>query len=116
MRAEPHLILTERNLRETARLYLGGTAADDPMASPIFGKFRGLPPLYVQASGKDLLREDSVRLRDAYAKQNLGLKLEIFPDMLHSFQFFAGNVPEAEAAIMKAAALLELEYTSRRSQ
>ena len=105
--ANEDVILTERNLRETACLYLNGARADDPRASPLFGTFGGLPPLYVQASGRDLLRDDCMRLRDAYTEQRLELQFELFPDMLHSFQFFAGNIPEADEAVRKAAAFLD---------
>ena len=114
--ADIDVILTERNLREMARLYLAGQRADDPLASPLFGNFEGLPPLYVQASGRDLLRDDSVRLRDAFEQQELKLQFELFPDMLHSFQFFAGNMPEAGNAIRKAAAFLEREYAAHRRE
>ena len=108
------VILMERNLREMARLYLNGAPADDPRASPLFGDFRGLPPLYVQASGRDLLRDDCTRLRDAFTEQGLELQFELFPDMLHSFQFFAGNIPEADQAILKAAAFLDQMHTADR--
>ena len=85
-----------------------------PMASPLFGNFKDLPPLYVQALGNDLLRDDCFRLRDAYFKQNLGLKLELIPGMPRSFQFFAGNMPEAGVAISKSADFLEGELAARK--
>lgn len=108
------VILNERNLRETASLYLDGAAADDPRASPLFGRFDGLPPIYVQASGRDLLRDDSTRLRDAFADQGIGLQFELFSDMLHSFQFFAGTMPEADIAISKSAAFVERAFAAHR--
>ena len=51
--AESDVILAEDNLRKMAELYLNGANPDDPLASPLFGCFRGLPPLYVQASGRE---------------------------------------------------------------
>ena len=78
----------------------------DPLVSPLFGKFNGLPPLYVQASGNDLLCDDCTRLRDAYIAQGLDLQYELYPEMLHSFQFFAGKMPEAGQAIGKSAGFL----------
>jgi len=107
------VILNERNLRETASLYLDGSAADDPRASPLFGRFGGLPPIYVQASGRDLLRDDCLRLRDAFAEQGVELQFELFSDMLHSFQFFAGNMPEADLAISQSAAFVERVWAAR---
>ena len=110
------VILAEANLRKMAELYLNGANPDDPLASPLFGCFRDLPPLYVQASGRDLLRDDCTRLRDAFTEQGLALEFELFADMLHSFQFFAGNMPEAEDAISRAAAFLECRYSARRHE
>ena len=112
--ADADVVLTERNPREMARLYLAGSAADNSMASPLLGEFSGLPPHYVQATGKNLLRDDGFRLQDAYAEQNPDLKLELFPEMLHSFQFFAGKMPEAGEAILKTAAFLEEKYAVLR--
>ncbi len=110
------VILAEDNLRKMAELYLNGAKPDDPLASPLFGCFKGLPPLYAQASGRDLLRDDCTRLRDAFTEQGLTLEFELFADMLHSFQFFAGNMPEAEDAICRAAAFLEGEYSAHRHE
>ncbi len=108
------VILAEDNLRKMAELYLGGANPGDPLASPLFGCFRNLPPLYVQASGRDLLRDDCTRLRDAFTAQGLTLEFELFTDMLHSFQFFAGNMPEADDAVCRAAAFLESTYGTHR--
>ena len=114
--AESDVILAENNLRKMAELYLCGANPDDPLASPLFGCFRNLPPLHVQASGRDLLRDDCTRLRDAYTEQGLDLKFELFADMLHSFQFFAGNMPEADDAICRAAAFLKDMYSAHRHE
>ena len=108
------VILAEDNLRKMAELYLDGANPDDPLASPLFGCFRGLPPLYVQAAGRDLLRDDCTRLRDAFTEQGLTMEYELFADMLHSFQFFAGNMPEAEDAIRRAAAFLDGRYSAQQ--
>ena len=95
-------ILTQASLTQMAEYYLQGTAADSRYVSPLFGSFEALPPIYVQASEHDLLRDDSMRL--AAARPRIAdLKVELFPDMQHVFQFFAGNMPEADAALRKAA-------------
>lgn len=114
--AESDVILTEQNLRATASIYLDGAAADDVRASPLYGDFHDLPPIYVQASGRDLLRDDSIRLRDNCAEQGVGLRFELFSDMLHSFQFFAGNMPEADIAVSRSAAFVEETCAARRCE
>ena len=105
--AKRDVILIEENLREMAELYTGGEDLRAPRVSPVYGNFAGLPPLYVQASGNDLLRDDCTLLRDAYIAQGLELQYELFADMFHCFQFYAGKMPEAEHAIGKAAGFLK---------
>lgn len=96
------VILVEPNLHEMARLYVGGANPTDPLLSPLNADLGGLPPIYVQASEYDLLRDDSLRLRD----RNPEIRVELWPEMLHSFPFFAGIVPEADAAIESASAFI----------
>ena len=42
--------------------YLGKTDPRNPLASPVFGDFRGLPPLLIQVGEHEMLRDDSVRV------------------------------------------------------
>ena len=100
------VMLNERNLRATSTHYIGTANATSSYVSPLYGCFRGLPPVYVQASEYDLLLDDSKRLQKMYIEQGLELRLEVFDNMMHSFQFFAGRMPEADAAIKKACEFL----------
>ena len=100
-------MLRKRNLSEMAKMYVGEADPKHPYLSPLLGSHEHLPPLYVRASGLDLLRDDGFRLREAYHLQGLDLHLQFDADMLHCVQFFAGNVPEADAAIADAAEFLE---------
>ena len=100
---EKDFILTQDSLESMADHYLQGAAADSPYTSPLFGSLEALPPVYVQACEHDLLRDDSMRLAEAQS-HNPNLRLELFPDMQHVFQYYAGNMPEADAALCKAAA------------
>jgi len=95
---ENAILLTRTNLAVFAELYLHQTTIkpSDPLASPLFGSLAGLPPIYCQAAELDLLLDDATRLSDRDADR---LTVEVFPEMCHSFQFFAGNFPEANAAI-----------------
>ncbi len=113
--AEDDVILTEGLLRAKAALYAAGADLNDPLVSPLFGKFAGLPPLYVQSAGKDLLRDDSSRLENAYIAQGLSLRHDFYTDMLHSFQFYAGNMPEADRAIVKCADFLHENFAKQRT-
>lgn len=99
-------ILSKRNLLALADLYRGETPADDPGASPLFADLSGLPPILLQIAEKDLLREDAERLAARHPETD-AMTVEIYTGMLHSFQMFAGDMPEADAAIGCIAAFIE---------
>lgn len=41
--------------------YLAGHEAADPLASPLFGSFAGLPPIRIHVGNDEVLRDDSLR-------------------------------------------------------
>lgn len=87
--------------RKMAGYYGGKTAMDNPLISPVYGEFSGLPPMVVQAGDRDILMADSVRLKDLADNAGVILELQIFEGGFHAFQTFS-VVPEAQAAINKA--------------
>lgn len=76
----------------------------DPLANPLFGDLRGLPPVYIQVGGYESLLDDSQRLAEALRKADVEVKLEVYPEMQHVFHFLAGVAPEADQAITQLAA------------
>jgi epsilon-lactone hydrolase len=86
--------------------YLGTTPATDPLASPCYADLAGLPPLFVQASGAEVLLSDSTRLIDKAKAAGVSVESEIWPKLPHVWQIFSPFVPEARAALAKAADFL----------
>lgn len=83
-----------------ARHYLGkeGNAAD-PLVSPLFADLQGLPPLLAQVGDRETVLDDS---RDFIARaQEAGVDatLQVWDHMIHVFQQFPAQLPEARAAI-----------------
>lgn len=79
--------------------YLGGQDPANPLASPVFGDYRGLPPLLIQAGEHEMLRDDSVRAAKKAQADGTDVKLEIWPGMFHVFQSHDPLLPEAKEAI-----------------
>jgi epsilon-lactone hydrolase len=75
----------------------------DPYASPISADLTGLPPIYLQAGGDEGLLDDSVVFAERASKAGVKTKIDIFPDMLHSFQMAVGRAPEADDAVARLA-------------
>lgn len=76
----------------------------DPLANPLFADLRGLAPMLVQVGGHDVLLDDARAFCARAAEAGGDVALEIDPGMQHVYHFLAGNVPQADAAIARAAA------------
>jgi epsilon-lactone hydrolase len=91
-------------VRGIIRGFLGeGTDARDPRANPLYADLSGLGPLYIQAGGDETLADDARLLYEHAAKDGVDARLDIVPDMLHTFQMAAGRAPEADDAIRELA-------------
>ncbi len=84
-----------------ANQFLAGHDPLDPSASPLYSDLAGLPPLYIQAGDWDILVDDSTRLADKARHSGVDVRLDVFPEMLHAHQIWAGNMPEADDAIAR---------------
>jgi coniferyl-aldehyde dehydrogenase len=78
--------------------YLGGAAADDPAASPLFGDWVGLPPLLFHASGSEMLLDDSLRAVDRARASGVQAEAKVWPDLPHVFQLI-DLLPEARESL-----------------
>ncbi|MBC8874887.1 MAG: alpha/beta hydrolase [Planctomycetes bacterium] len=79
--------------------YLGKTDPRNPLASPVFGNYRGIPPLLIQVGEHEMLRDDSVRVAKKARSDGIPVKLEIWPGMFHVFQSHEPLLPEGQEAI-----------------
>ena len=79
--------------------YLGKTDPRNPLASPVFGDYRGIPPLLIQVGEHEMLRDDSVRVAKKARADGISVKLEVWPGMFHVFQSHEPLLPEARESI-----------------
>jgi acetyl esterase/lipase len=91
---------------ECARLYLGDCDSSDPLASPINGELRGLPPTLVQVGQDELLLPDARRLHSALAAAEVLVELQEYPRRWHVFQVNAGVLADADRALAAVARFL----------
>jgi acetyl esterase/lipase len=76
----------------------------DPLVNPLHGELRGLPPVYIQVGSYEALLSDSQNLAEALRRADVDVKIDVFPEMQHVFQFLAGTAPEADQAVKQLAA------------
>lgn len=94
--AEP--FLETEWLRARGRDYVGAAGnLRAPLASPLEADLAGLPPLFLQAGGADLVRDDSRGLAEKATEAGVDATLEIVPEMIHGWHGLP--VPEADEAL-----------------
>lgn len=81
-------ILTMDYIHAVRGAYAPGRELKSPMLSPLFGDFRGFPPVLIHVGTHELLMSDSVRLRDHLVQAGIPCRLEVWQDMWHVFQMF----------------------------
>jgi len=64
-------------------LSTGGVDPYDPRHSPVYRDLRGLPPLLVQAAGRDVCHDDSVRLAASARAAGVDVTITEYPDAEH---------------------------------
>jgi salicylate hydroxylase len=73
----------------------------DPLVSPIYGDFRGWPPLLIQAGRKEVLVDEAMGLAARAEGQGVKATLELYDERLHIFSLFPflPNAARALAAV-----------------
>jgi epsilon-lactone hydrolase len=79
--------------------YLGKADPKDPLASPVFGDYRGIPPLLIQVGQHEMLHDDSIRVAAKARQDGAKVQLEDWPGMFHVFQSHEPLLPEGRQAI-----------------
>jgi monoterpene epsilon-lactone hydrolase len=74
-----------------------------PLANPLYTNYAGFPPIYITVGDAETLLDDSLRIVDRARAAGVEVKIDLYPDMQHVFQFLAGTAPEADAAIQQMA-------------
>jgi monoterpene epsilon-lactone hydrolase len=94
-------LLSARELRKWAAMYLGAIDCKDPLASPIYADLKGLPPLYIQVGSCEILLDDARRLAERAEEDGVPVELDIWEGMFHGWHALSPLVPESNAAIEK---------------
>ena len=71
----------------------------NPLVSPLLGDLSGLPPTLVQASESELLLGDAARYVNRARAAESPVELQTWPGMVHVWQIFDGQLPEAGEAL-----------------
>jgi len=70
----------------------------NPIVSPLLGELSNLPPILVQASEAEMLLDDARRYVYKACASGSQVKLQTWPDMVHVWQIFFPELPQAGEA------------------
>ena len=94
------MLFTKQWVKDIAGMYLGTQGSPrDPYTNPLYADLKGLPPIYIQVGGDELLLDDSTVLAERAKKAGVEVRIDIFPGMQHTFQMAVGRAPEATDAV-----------------
>lgn len=100
-------ILHPRAVRFYNQAYVADHDPRDPLISPVFGDWRGLPPLLVFAGEDEILRADAIRIEALAKAEGVEVRLEIYPRMWHVWQIFL-DLPQAVQSLDEVAKFIQL--------
>lgn len=96
-----------KDIAPSARYYLGDVDPKTPLASPLYGDLRGLPPLLIHVGQDEVLRDDSTRLAERAGAAAVRVELKVWPVVPHAWQLAAHRVPEAAQSLREATAFFQ---------
>jgi epsilon-lactone hydrolase len=76
-----------------------GTDVSIPEISPLFGDFKGLPPVLVQVGSKEILLDDATRFEEKAKEAGVNVEFKLYTGMWHNFQMFSAWFDEAKQAL-----------------
>jgi len=111
-RAEADPMVGSGGIGDMARLYLQGTDAQNPLASPNFASLRSLPPLLIHVGRDEVLLDDSIKLDQKAKADGVDSTLEIWEDMIHVWHAFHPMLPEGKQAITRVGEFLRQKWAT----
>jgi acetyl esterase/lipase len=100
------VLIPVRRFAEISTIYLAGADPRDPRASPHLAELAGAPPVLIQASRAEVLRDDARAMAARLAACGVPVTLDLCRGLPHVWQIYQGRLPEADTALDRAAAFL----------
>ncbi|HRD83867.1 MAG TPA: alpha/beta hydrolase [Rubrivivax sp.] len=79
-------------------LYLDDALHDNPLVSPVYGDFHGLPPVLAQVGSTEVLLDDTRRVGERAISQRVDFRVEVWDEVPHVWHVWP-FLPETREAI-----------------
>ena len=110
--AHSDTMINMRVIPQVADMYAKGSSLTNPLVSPWFADFHGLPPLFINASSSEVLFDDATRLAKKAQAQGVTVQLSTKADMPHAYPGMCRALPEARETIKDVADFLKINVRS----
>jgi acetyl esterase/lipase len=87
-----------------AKWLLGDDSPQNPRISPIHADLHGLPPIYLQAGGREIFIDMIRSFHEKAEAQGVDIELDVWESMNHVFQAYGDQLLEAREAMQRIAA------------
>ncbi|UZE95278.1 alpha/beta hydrolase [Alkalimarinus alittae] len=105
--AHSEIMLNALWMRQLAHNYAGPDGLANPLASPHFGEYKGLPPIMTHVAESELLLSDARRMTQKAKQAGVSADLEAFRNVWHIWHTHAGFMPESKHALKKMGAFIK---------
>src|SRR5262249_16699512 len=102
--ADPYFVRSQA--AGLVRSYLGESDPKNPLASPLYGDLKGLPPVRVHVGDDEVLLDDSRRYVERAVAAGVDAKLDVWMGMPPVFVTGVGNMYAANLALRAVGAFL----------
>jgi monoterpene epsilon-lactone hydrolase len=113
-RADADPLFTRAQVAELVESYLAGADPKQPLASPLYGRLAGMPPVRIHVGDDEVLLDDSLRYVDHALGEGVDARVDVWKGMPHGFPASIGRFKAAAQALEAIGAFLSERFKCRR--
>ncbi len=98
-RADADPLFTRAQVSELVHSYLGSADGRHPLASPLYGRFSGLPSTRIHVGDDEVLLDDSLRFVERAVAAGVDAQVDVWLGMSHGFPVSVGRLKAAAQAL-----------------
>jgi acetyl esterase/lipase len=102
----PHSTLCwDTQLAAAVKAYVGKEDPRNPLISPVYAEYTGMPPMLIHAGTREILLSDATRVNHQALKAGVAVTLDVWDGMFHVHQH--SGLPESHEALDDIAAYIQ---------
>jgi monoterpene epsilon-lactone hydrolase len=114
-RADADPLFTRPQVALLVHSYLGSADPSQPLASPLYGRLAGIPPVRIHVGDDEVLLDDSLRFVERAVAAGVDARADVWMGMPHGFPGSVGRLKAAALALDAIGAYLAERLQARAS-